>query len=229
MGKLPKVGFFGAYGLTESHPQLTVMTPEEHKRFAADPALRRRLGSVGRAGPSIRIWPADSEGRPLPTGEPGELMVRSTKSMDGYWNNAAATEAAFRDGWLATGDVGYIDEDGYIFLVDRLKEMLISGGFNVYPSEIERALRTHPGVREVAVVGIADENWGEVPVAFVVGQLGTTVDEAELRAICQRELARYKHPREIHLVEALPRNETGKILKQELKRMAQSPGEGQTR
>jgi acyl-CoA synthetase (AMP-forming)/AMP-acid ligase II len=225
MQKLPTVGFFGAYGLTEGHPQLTVLTPEEHHRFAADPTLRRRLGSIGRAGPGVRIWPADSEGRRLPPGEPGELMVRSTKSMDGYWNNPAATEEAFRDGWLATGDVGYLDDDGYIFLVDRKKEMLISGGFNVYPSEIERAMRAHEGVREVAVVGIPDASWGEVPVAFVVAQPGRTVEEAELRAICERELARYKHPREIHMIEALPRNETGKILKQELKRLAQSRSE----
>lgn len=222
MEKLPTVGFFGAYGLTEGHPQLTILTPDEHRRFAADPVLRRRLGSIGRAAPGVRIWPADPEGGRLPPGQPGELMVRSTKSMDGYWKNPDATQAAFRKGWLATGDVGYLDEEGYIFLVDRLKEMVISGGFNVYPSEIERALRSHQSVLEAAVVGVPDADWGEVPVAFVVLQPGSHVEEAELRAICERELARYKHPRDIHRLDALPRNETGKILKQTLKEMAQS-------
>jgi acyl-CoA synthetase (AMP-forming)/AMP-acid ligase II len=222
-------GLFQGYGLTEGSPALTAFTPEEHQRFrtSSDPAVRRRLRSMGRPVPGVRAKIVGDDGAPVAVGEPGELHVRSTKTMLGYWGSPELTAGAFVDGWLATGDVCEADDEGYLFLVDRKKEMLISGGFNVYPSEIERVLRDHAAVREAAVVGTAHERWGEVPVAFVALR-ADTADAAvvldELRAMCRDQLAGYKQPRDLRVVDALPRNETGKIHKPTLRTWAAGDG-----
>jgi acyl-CoA synthetase (AMP-forming)/AMP-acid ligase II len=219
--KLP-CGLLQGYGLTEGCPALTIFTPEEHERFAADPALSHRLRSIGRPVPSVRMRVVADDGTPLATGGTGEIQVRSTKSMAGYWHAPEKTAATFADGWLMTGDVGMQDKDGYVFLLDRKKDLLISGGLNVYPSEIERVLASDPAVREAAVVGQPHDRWGEVPAAFVVltkGEVNGAADAVRdrLAGLCKEQLAGYKQPRTITVLEAMPRNETGKIRKDALR------------
>ncbi|MGD9956086.1 MAG: class I adenylate-forming enzyme family protein [Candidatus Nanopelagicales bacterium] len=213
-------GFLHGYGQTEACPAVTQLTPDEHRWFAADSAQSGRLGSIGRPVPGVRIRVADDAGNEAAPGTPGELQIRSTKTMVGYWKRDDESADALRDGWLRTGDVAVQDEGGYLFLVDRKKDMLISGGLNVYPSEIERVLREVAGVRDIAVVGAPDERWGEAPVAFFVpadGHAGTHLVDAMARH-CRAALAGYKQPREFVAVDELPRNATGKVLKQELRR-----------
>lgn len=221
-------GLVQGYGLTEGSPALTVFTADEHVRFAADPALGHRLASIGRVVPAARIAVLDGSGNPVPRGEAGEIAVRSTKSMAGYWHNPEATGATFRNGWLLTGDIGRQDDHGYLYLVDRKKDMLISGGINVYPSEIEAVLIGHDDVREASVVGVHDERWGESPVAFVVARETRTGDSEalveELRVMCRDRLAGYKQPKQINVVADMPRNETGKILKGVLRDLVQGGG-----
>lgn len=220
LAELP-CGLLHGYGLTEGAPGLASMDADEHRVFAADPALRYRLGSIGRPIPGVRFKVVGDDGAQVAPGEVGELLVRSTKSMLGYWQKPDATAETIRDGWLATGDVGHQDADGYLFLVDRKKDMLISGGLNVYPSEIERVLVEDADVREVAVVGLDDPRWGEVPIAFVVAPaLAGGVER--LGAVCKEQLAGYKQPRRIVIVDALPRNETGKVLKGVLREWARA-------
>jgi acyl-CoA synthetase (AMP-forming)/AMP-acid ligase II len=221
-------GLVQGYGLTEGSPALTIITPEEHVRFAADPKLSHLLGSIGRPVPSVRFRVVGADGKPVAAGETGEMEVRSTKSMVGYWNDPEKTTSAFSDGWLRTGDIGNQDEQGYIFLLDRKNDMLISGGLNIYPSEIERVLLSDPSVREAAVVGQPHERWGEVPAAFVVptDAHGTdhvvTLQDA-LRALCRARLADYKQPVAIIIIDALPRNETGKVQKDVLRELVSTP------
>lgn len=148
----------------------------------------------------------------------GELVIRSTKSMLGYWHQPDATAATFSEGWLLTGDLGRYDEAGYFYLVDRKKDLVISGGMNVYPSEIERVLLEDEAVSEVAVIGVPDERWGEVPMAFVVAS--EPVDRARLLSRCRDQLAGYKQPRRIEVVDQLPRNATGKVQKTVLREQA---------
>jgi fatty-acyl-CoA synthase/long-chain acyl-CoA synthetase len=191
-----------AYGLTEGCPALTALAPEEHGE---------RPGSIGRPVAGVRVRVGDGSAAP---GEPGELHVRSDKTMSGYWRRPEETATVLRDGWLATGDVGYADADGYLYLVDRTKDVVISGGLNVYPSEVERVLAAVPGVRDVAVVGVPDERWGETPVAYVVGD---AVTPAALRDACDAQLARYKRPARFLLCDELPRSANGKVLKRALR------------
>lgn len=216
LAKLP-CGFLHGYGQTEACPAVTQLTPEEHRRFAADERHGARLGSIGRAVPGVHIRVADDEGREVPRGTPGELQIRSTKAMIGYWGRDEETAEAMRDGWLHTGDVVVADDGGYLFLVDRKKDMLISGGLNVYPSEIERVLREVDGITDVAVVGVPDERWGEVPVAFYVSEGAGPQLEEQMASHCRDTLAGYKQPRRFVAVVTLPRNATGKVLKQELR------------
>ncbi|HWM22012.1 MAG TPA: AMP-binding protein, partial [Ilumatobacteraceae bacterium] len=214
-------GMLQGYGLTEGCPALTMLSPQEHCQFAFDDALRHRLGSIGRPVPGVHVRIVTENGERVAPGRPGELQVRSTKAMNGYWHAADDSEV-FADGWLRTGDIVIEDDDGYLFLVDRAKNMLISGGFNVYPSEIERVLTTSPTVREAAVVGAPDDRWGEVPVAFVVAREGelSDADIAELAARCADGLAKYKQPKRFVRLPALPRNPTGKVSIPELRRQA---------
>ena len=160
---------------------------------------------------------ADPQGRVLPPGEVGEVLVRGDTVMAGYWRHPEATAAALRDGWLWTGDVGSLDADGFLTLKDRSKDLLISGGSNIYPREVEEVLLTAPGVAEVAVVGAPDPEWGEVVVAFVVARPGAQPTEAALDAHCLAHIARFKRPKRYVFVEALPKNNYGKVLKTELR------------
>lgn len=206
--------FFQAYGLTETAGAVCINLPANHRPEAR--ALGR-LNSVGRAGLGAEIIVADESGRELPCGEVGEVLTRGPMVMQGYWRNPEATAAAFRDGWFRTGDAGRMLPDGHLFIVDRLKDMIISGGENVYCAEVEAALRRHPQVANAAVIGVPDVRWGEAVHAVVVtgGDASITVDE--LRAWCRERLAGYKCPRGISFVPDLPMSAAGKVLKNVLR------------
>jgi acyl-CoA synthetase (AMP-forming)/AMP-acid ligase II len=212
--------FQQGYGLTEAGHNLTLLPPEDH-RPGPDGAYPARLGSVGRETIGMHVRVVGEDGEDVPVGEAGEVIARGPNVMQGYWEQPEETAKALRGGWLHTGDIGSFDGDGYLYLVDRKKDMLVSGGFNVFPREIERHLEVHPQVRDIAVVGGPHERWGEVPVAFVVllDESDTASLESELRGICERELARYKQPAQYRFVSALPRTSTGKVAKPELRRL----------
>jgi len=179
------------------------------------PDWLRRIGSAGMPASVVEIRIADVEDRALPTGEAGEVLVRGDSVMPGYWGDRAATEAALRGGWLHTGDIGYLGADGYLTLNDRSKDLIISGGSNIYPREVEEVLLTHPKVKEVSVIGRPDEEWGEITVAYVVGEAASE----ELDRLCLERIARFKRPKDYVFIPALPKNNYGKILKTELRKM----------
>jgi acyl-CoA synthetase (AMP-forming)/AMP-acid ligase II len=204
------------YGMTEQCGVVSSLGPEDH----ADPAREHLLISAGTPIHGVEIEIRDpATGDPVPTGEAGEIWVRSEQVMGGYWGKPEATEAAITaDGWLRSGDGGHVDAEGYVYVTDRIKDMIISGGENIYPAEIERVLAEHPSVGDVAVIGVPDERWGEVPKAVVVAAPGATVDEAALLAYCREHLASFKCPKSVDVVDELPRNPTGKILKKDLRK-----------
>jgi long-chain acyl-CoA synthetase len=197
------------YGLSEASPVVT-MNPI-HGPW--------KIGSIGRPIPDVEVTIQDENGAELAVGEVGELCVRGGNVMAGYWEQPEETAKALRDGWLLTGDVGYRDADGYFFITDRKKDMLLVNGINVYPREVEEVLYTFTGVKEAAVVGIPDERRGEQPVAFVVPNEGASLNEREMIAFVRARLADYKVPRRIEVLASLPRNATGKILKTSLREM----------
>jgi len=201
------------YGLTETTGAITYLPPEDH-----DEKNAARLKSCGKAMAGIEIRVVDMQGNAVATGEVGEIVTRSPQNMLGYWNQPEATRRAIRGEWFHTGDAGYLDADGYIYIYDRVKDMIISGGENIYPAEVESALFGHPGVADVAVIGIPDEKWGEAVKAMVVRKPGATVTADELIGFARERIAHYKAPRSIDFVDALPRTPTGKILKRELRK-----------
>ena len=211
------------YGQGESPMTITAMSKAIHA--ARDhPRYEARLASVGQAFTGVDVMVADDEDNPLPAGEIGEVLVRGDPVMAGYWDNPQASAETLRGGWLHTGDVGSLDEEGFLTLKDRSKDVIISGGSNVYPREVEEVLLRHPGVSEVSVVGQRDPEWGEVVIAFVVvrgphGVPGEAPDSAELDALCLDNIARFKRPKAYRYVEALPKNSTGKVLKTELRKL----------
>lgn len=208
--------FVQIYGQGET-PMVATALSRAHLADAAHPRHLERIGSVGVAQTPVRIRIADAQGRELPTGEIGEVLVRGDSVMAGYWRNPEATAAAVRDGWLFTGDVGCLDADGFLTLKDRSKDLIISGGSNIYPREVEEVLLTLPGVAEVAVVGAPDPEWGEVVVAFVVAQAGATVTPETLDTHCLAQMARFKRPKRYLMVAELPKNNYGKVLKTALR------------
>jgi HIP---CoA ligase len=170
--------------------------------------------TVGRAIEGTEVIVADSSGRPRPAGESGEILVRGYNVMRGYFDDPAATAAAIdADGWLHTGDVGVLQADGLLRITDRLKDMFIAGGFNVYPAEVEQLIARHPAVSEAAVIGVPDDRLGEVGVAYVILRRGAEIDPAEIIEFCRDRLANFKVPREVVVVTELPRNAAGKVLK----------------
>jgi acyl-CoA synthetase (AMP-forming)/AMP-acid ligase II len=207
-------GFVQLYGMTETAGTVVALAPEDH-----DPVKHgERLRSVGRAIPGVELKIVDAEGRMLPPGTTGEIAIRSQSNMVGYFEMPAATaEAIDAHGWLRSGDAGYLDKDGYLFLQDRIKDMIISGGENIYPAEVENALYGHPGVAEVAVIGVPDDKWGEVVKAFVVPADGAKPSAEEVIAWAAKRIAKFKLPKIVELVPALPRNHTGKVLRRELR------------
>jgi acyl-CoA synthetase (AMP-forming)/AMP-acid ligase II len=204
----PSAWFADAYGLTETVSGDTFLDRE---------SIVTKLGSVGRPCLHLELDVWDADGRPVAAGERGEVVVRGPKVFKGYWRDPEATERAFVGGWFHTGDIGVRDEDGYLFIVDRLKDMIVSGGENIAGSEVERVLYEHEAVLEAAVVGRPDARWGEVPVAFVVLRDGGSAGAEELIAFCAERLARYKVPKDVTFLDALPRNPSGKVLKRELR------------
>jgi long-chain acyl-CoA synthetase len=208
--------FVQIYGQGET-PMVGTALSRRHIADTAHPRYLDRLASVGVAQTPVQVRVADAQGRSVATGEIGEVLVRGDSVMAGYWRNPEATAAALRDGWLWTGDIGTLDEEGFLTLKDRSKDLLISGGSNIYPREVEEVLLTAPGVAEVAVVGAPDPEWGEIVVAFIVAQPGQGLDEAALDAYCLERIARFKRPKRYLFVDALPKNNYGKVLKTELR------------
>ncbi len=208
--------FVQIYGQGES-PMVISSLSRAHLSDRLHPRHAQRLASVGIAQSPVELRVADAEGRTLPTGEVGEVLVRGDTVMQGYWRNPEATAAAIQDGWLFTGDMGSLDADGFLTLRDRSKDLIISGGSNIYPREVEEALLLAPGVAEVAVVGQPDAEWGEVVVAFVVPQAGAGLEAGALDAHCLAHIARFKRPKHYAFVDALPKNNYGKVLKTELR------------
>jgi long-chain acyl-CoA synthetase len=212
--------FLQGFGQTEASPAVTLMDQEEYRAIAKDPALKHRLISVGKDFPGVHVRIVDDQDRDVPRGEAGEVVLRGDNVMIGYYKMPEATEETLRGGWLHTGDIGKYDEEGYLYLVDRKKDMIISGGENIYCPEIENVIMKIKGVVEAAVVGVPHEKWGEVPKAFVVRIAGGEVTADEILASCKENLAGYKCPKEIAFVDELPRNAAGKILKRKLKENA---------
>ncbi len=204
----PSAWFADAYGLTETVSGDTFLDRD---------SIITKLGSVGRPCLYLELEIWDERGGSVPPGTSGEIVMRGPKVFPGYWRDPEATAAAFAGGWFHTGDIGVRDEDGYLFIVDRLKDMIVSGGENIASSEVERVLYEHASVLEAAVVGRPDERWGETPVAFVVRRDGAEVTAEELVEHCRASLARYKVPKEVTFLDALPRNPSGKVLKRELR------------
>jgi acyl-CoA synthetase (AMP-forming)/AMP-acid ligase II len=204
----PSAWFADAYGLTETVSGDTFLDRE---------SIVTKLGSVGRPCLYLELDIWDEDGRSVPRGGRGEIVVRGPKVFKGYWRDPDATELAFKGGWFHTGDIGERDDDGYLYIVDRLKDMIVSGGENIASSEVERVLYDHDAVREAAAVGRPDAKWGEVPVAFVALQPEATATADELIEHCRSRLARFKVPKDVIFVDELPRNPSGKVLKRELR------------
>ncbi|MCY1401915.1 Long-chain-fatty-acid--CoA ligase [compost metagenome] len=215
MTALPGVDFVQAYGMTELSPVATILPPRYHSQEGRSLG---KLRSAGRASYCTEVRIVDAEDRELPRGSVGEVVVRGPNVMQGYWNNPEQTAAAIRGGWMHTGDGGYMDEDGFVFVVDRVKDMIISGGENVYSAEVENALAQHSAVAACAVIGIPSAEWGESVHAVVVRKPGASVAAEELIVHCKRLIAGYKCPRSVDFREALPLSGAGKILKTELRK-----------
>lgn len=206
-------GFVQMYGMTETSGTIVTLDPEDHV-----PEGSPRMRSVGKPLPGVEVKIIDGDGNEVPAGTVGEIATRSPKNMRGYWNLPEATAATIdAEGWLRTGDAGYFDEDGYLFIHDRVKDMIISGGENVYPAEVENAIYSHPKVADVAVIGVPDAKWGEAVKACVVAKPGETLSEAEVIAHARTQIAGYKCPKSVDFIPALPRNPSGKILRRELR------------
>ncbi len=200
------------YGLTES---VSGNTQQRYDRPT-------KPGSVGSATPGSEIRIISEEGQPLPAGQIGEICIKGPYVMKGYYKNEEETARVIKDGWLHTGDVGYIDEDGEVFIVDRIKDMIIRGGFNIYPNEVEKVLCTHPGILDAGVLGVPDGAYGEQVCAFIVPTAGAEISKADILSFCRENLAKYKVPRYIEFCEVIPRNPLGKALRREMRVQASS-------
>jgi acyl-CoA synthetase (AMP-forming)/AMP-acid ligase II len=207
-----KCGFVQMYGMTETTGTIVALPPEDHVEGLD------RMRSAGKALPGVELAILDAEGDKLPPGEVGEIATRSGSNMAGYWNLPEATARTLdKDNWLRTGDAGYLDKDGYLYIHDRIKDMIISGGENIYPAEVESAICDHPDVAEVAVVGVPDEQWGEAVKAIVVMKSGKKATPADIIAFIRARIAGFKTPKTVDFIEALPRNASGKILRRHLR------------
>jgi acyl-CoA synthetase (AMP-forming)/AMP-acid ligase II len=209
----------GGFGQTEAPASISFFRPEEHfkggpgKEFADD----ARLVSVGRPCILNKVEIMDDKNNILPAGQTGEICVRGDLVMKGYYKNPEKTAETIVDGWLHTGDVGHMDAEGYLYITDRKKDMIISGGFNVYPQEVEQVLWSHPAVSDCAVIGVPDEKWGEAVKAVVELKPGQTVTPEELIALCKEKLGSVKAPKTVDIIPALPRSTNGKVLKKDLR------------
>jgi len=214
LARFPALELSHSYGLTEACPVVSSNLPCNHSASARASGLSR---SVGRGGLGLQVKIVDPQGQEVPRGTVGEIIVRGPNVMQGYWNKPEETAQAVRNGWLYTGDGAYMDEQGYLFIVDRLKDMIVSGGENIYSAEVENVLARHPAVAQCAVIGIPHAQWGEAVHAVVVRQSGAQVDEDQLRRHCRAFIAGYKCPKSIEFRETLPLSAAGKVLKRELR------------
>ncbi|MCG6203293.1 fatty acid--CoA ligase [Rhodopseudomonas sp. HC1] len=207
-----KCGFVQMYGMTETTGTIVALPPEDHVEGL------ERMRSAGKALPGVEIAILDPDGKPLPPRQVGEIATRSGSNMAGYWNLPEATKKTIdSNNWLRTGDAGYMDEDGYVYIHDRIKDMIISGGENIYPAEVESAICDHPDVAEVAVVGVPDDQWGEAVKAVVVMKPGKDATAQDIISFTRSRIAGYKTPKSIDFIPALPRNASGKILRRHLR------------
>lgn len=205
--------FIQAYGMTETTGTIVMLPPEDH-----DPNGNERMRSAGKALPGVELKVVDEDGNDMPVGEVGEVITRSSNNMSGYWNLPdASAKTIDGDGWVRTGDAGYLDADGYLYIHDRVKDMIISGGENVYPAEVESAIYGHPDVLEVAVIGVPDDKWGEAVKACCVPKPGATIDPDSIITWSRERIAGFKVPKTIDVIDALPRNASGKILRKDLR------------
>jgi acyl-CoA synthetase (AMP-forming)/AMP-acid ligase II len=204
------------FGQTEAPMMISMMPPEDH--YNADGSIATgRLSSAGRVGPLVRVGIMDGDGNLVPVGERGEIVVRGSLVMGGYYKNAEATAEASAHGWHHTGDIGYLDADNFLYIVDRAKDMIITGGFNVYSVEVENALQAHETIQDCAVIGLPDDKWGERVVAVVQPRAGRTVDVAGLSAFVKQRVGSVKTPKQIEVWDDLPRSKVGKVLKSEIR------------
>jgi acyl-CoA synthetase (AMP-forming)/AMP-acid ligase II len=201
------------YGLMEATSTVSIMGPEEH--LAA--LETERFGSIGRGSPLVMIDVVNEDGQIAATGEKGEVVCRGPNLCRGYEQNPEATAVAFKSGWFHTGDIGYRDDGGYVRLVDRSKDIIISGGFNIYPGEVEQVIWTHPAIQDCAVIGVPHEKWGEAVTAVVELKPGASVDENDLIELCKHQLGSIKTPKKIEIWDALPRSIVGKVLKKDIR------------
>lgn len=209
---IPSAGFIQCYGMTETTGTIAILPPEDHSLEGNE-----RMRSAGKAVPGAELRVVGEGGEQLPSGQVGELVCKSPSNMAGYWNLPEATAASLVGGWMHTGDAAYMDEDGYVFIQDRMKDMIISGGENIYPAQVESAIYGHPAVAEVAVIGVPDETWGEAVKACVVAKPDVEIDPGDIIAWTRERLAGFKVPKTIDVIPALPRNASGKILRRELR------------
>ena len=213
-----KVGFVNAYGQTETTSSLTVLGPDDHRLQGTPEQVEhklRRLNSIGKPLPDVEIKVRDEDGKFLPHGQVGEIIIRTPRIMKGYAGRE--DDARLPDGWRATGDLGWLDDDGYVFFAGRKDDMIIRGGENIAPAEIETVLMSHPGVEECAVIGVPSVEWGQTVKAFVVVRKGHQVGSPELAEFCRSRLASFKRPESIEFIDALPKNPLGKILRKDLR------------
>jgi acyl-CoA synthetase (AMP-forming)/AMP-acid ligase II len=208
-----RCGFVQLYGMTETGGSATYLPPDDH-----DPAGNERMRSAGKALPGVRVKVIDPDGREVPPRQSGEICVSSPSNMKGYWNLPEETASTMLDGFVHTGDAGFLDEDGYLYVQDRIKDMIVSGGENIYPAEVESALFGHPAVADVAVIGVPDDRWGEAAKALIVLRPDAIASADEIIAFARQRIASYKLPKTVDFVAELPRNASGKILKRELRK-----------
>ncbi|HEY94091.1 MAG TPA: long-chain fatty acid--CoA ligase, partial [Dehalococcoidia bacterium] len=217
----PGVSFINAFGQTETASTITTLSPEDHN-ITGTPEERekklKRLSSIGRPMSDVQMKIVNEDGKDVPQGEVGEIVARGPRVMSGYWKDEEKTGKTIdKDGWVHTGDMGYIDEEGYFFLAGRATDMIIRAGENISPEEVEGVVLSHPKVDDAAVIGIPDEEWGELPVAIVVVKKGETATPEEIMEHCRANLASFKRPRSVFFVDELPRNQMGKIIKKQLR------------
>ncbi|MFC1987001.1 long-chain-fatty-acid--CoA ligase [Chloroflexota bacterium] len=217
----PGVSFINAFGQTETASTITTLSPEDHNLTGSEEEKEKklkRLSSIGRPMSDVEMKIMDEEDNELPQGEVGEIVARGPRVMSGYWKDNEKTEKTIdKGGWVHTGDMGYVDEDGYFFLAGRATDMIIRGGENISPEEVENVLHSHPKVEEAAVIGVPDEEWGEVPLCVCVPKKGEKFTPEELMEYCRANLASFKRPRAVVFCEELPRNPMGKVLKRALR------------
>ena len=209
---IPEAGFMQCYGMTETTGTIAALPPDDHSLEGNE-----RMKSAGKAVPGAELKVIGEDGKELPRGEVGELICKSPSNMAGYWNLPEATESSLKDGWMHTGDAAYMDEDGYVFIQDRMKDMIISGGENVYPAQVESAIYGHPAIAEVAVIGVPDDTWGEAVKACIVAKPGEEIDETSIIEWTRERLAGFKVPKSIDVIDVMPRNASGKILRKDLR------------